>query len=55
MNIVDERGNYQVELEDDAICEAEGLHPEEMVMCPICRFDEYGETCIPELCGFYSG
>ena len=41
------------ELSEKAICKKSNEHPEDMVECPLCKFDYYGDICIPELCNEY--
>ena len=42
-------------LPDNACCEAdpEKRSPEVMLQCPLCAFDPFGMTCIPEECDHY--
>lgn len=41
-------------LPDNAKCRYAGTHPDRMETCPLCRFDRFGDVCIPEECGHYS-
>lgn len=40
-------------LPDNAKCKLTGKSPEEMYECPVCNFDNYGDICVPALCGEY--
>ena len=40
-------------LPDGARCTYTRKHPDNMSSCPICNFDEYGDICIPDVCGYY--
>lgn len=41
-------------LPDCGRCKVSGKNPEQMDMCPIYNFDDFGDLCVPELCDEYS-
>ena len=41
-------------LPDDAKCNLSDKHPTDIDECPSCKFDYFGEICIPELCEHYT-
>ena len=40
-------------LPSGARCTYAKKHPDHIEKCPICNFDDYGNICVPELCGYY--
>lgn len=43
-------------LPECAVCKAsdDKLNPMDMDYCPLCRFDDEGMECIPDLCEYYT-
>ena len=41
-------------LPEDARCTWRGTSPENMDVCPIRNFDDFGLECVPELCDYYT-
>lgn len=41
-------------LPDCAFCKAEGKRLEEFDVCPLYKYDEFGDECVPGLCEYYT-
>jgi len=41
-------------MSDNAVCKRMKTSPERFWECPMCKFDDVGYICIPELCDEYT-
>lgn len=40
-------------LPEGARCTYTRKHPDNMDSCPTCNFDDFGNVCVPDVCGYY--
>lgn len=53
MTVLNSAGREMEWLPDSALCQLAQHHPCAMEKCPIRKFDEDGEICVPLLCPEY--